>query len=193
MAASVAAGVVLVLLGGYRPAPRPSCRPATEAVRTRPGRIVPGRPAPARHPRPRREYRRPGRLLPGAVRRTDVHRRADHVAHPPDWGVNTTLESLVLDPARQLEPPRDYSQAGWWIQEWRPLTPEPPSIAGHVDSAVSGPAVFFNPHTLAAGDRVKVDRADRRSSSRSPMSSSTPRTRPRPAGSTSRLSTPNYA
>jgi sortase (surface protein transpeptidase) len=79
----------------------------------------------------------------------------------PRLAVTTTLESLVLDGARQLQPPHDYGRAGWWIQGVVPGDVGAAVIAGHVDSAKSGPAIFYNLHTLAAGDTVEVDRGGR--------------------------------
>ncbi len=83
---------------------------------------------------------------------------APTVLRIPRLGVTTPLEALVLDGARQLQPPHDYSRAGWWTQGVTPGDVGAAVIAGHVDSARSGPAVFYNLHTLATGDTVEVDR-----------------------------------
>jgi LPXTG-site transpeptidase (sortase) family protein len=76
----------------------------------------------------------------------------------PAIGVTTTLESLVVDAARQLQPPKDYAKAGWWTEGVAPGEVGPAVIAGHVDSAKSGPAVFYDLHKLKPGDTVLVDR-----------------------------------
>ena len=76
----------------------------------------------------------------------------------PAIGVTTTLESLAVDAARQLQPPADYAKAGWWTQGVAPGDVGPAVIAGHVDSARSGPAIFYNLHRLKPGDAVQVDR-----------------------------------
>lgn len=83
---------------------------------------------------------------------------APTVLRIPTLAVTTTLESLVLDGSGQLRPPTDYARAGWWTQGVPPGDVGPAVIAGHVDSATSGPAVFYNLHTLRPGDVVQVDR-----------------------------------
>jgi LPXTG-site transpeptidase (sortase) family protein len=77
----------------------------------------------------------------------------------PAIGVTTTLESLVVNAAKQLQPPTDYAKAGWWTKGVAPGDVGPAVIAGHVDSARSGPAIFYNLHKLKPGDTVQVDRA----------------------------------
>lgn len=77
----------------------------------------------------------------------------------PSIGVITTLESLDLDTTGQLEPPKDYAKAGWWAQGIAPGDPGPAVIAGHVDSAAQGPAVFFRLHALVPGATVEVQRS----------------------------------
>lgn len=76
----------------------------------------------------------------------------------PALKVSTTLESLVVDGAGQLQPPQDYGKAGWFTQGVVPGEVGPAVIAGHVDSRKSGPAVFYDLSKLKAGDLVEVDR-----------------------------------
>jgi Sortase domain len=73
----------------------------------------------------------------------------------PAIDVDTGLEDLTLNPNGQLNPPETYDQAGWYSAGVIPGDPGPAVIAGHVDS-VSGPAVFYRLHQLAAGDIITV-------------------------------------
>jgi LPXTG-site transpeptidase (sortase) family protein len=75
----------------------------------------------------------------------------------PAIAVESSLESLSLDPAGQLEPPKTYERAGWWRGGVVPGDIGPAVIAGHVDS-VKGPAVFYRLHELRRGDIVEVVR-----------------------------------
>ncbi|GAB3858158.1 class F sortase [Dactylosporangium cerinum] len=72
-------------------------------------------------------------------------------------GVDTSLETLTIDPAGQLQSPKVYEEAGWFAAGTAPGDPGPAVLAGHVDSR-TGPAVFYKLHELKAGDRVEVQR-----------------------------------
>jgi hypothetical protein len=72
-------------------------------------------------------------------------------------GVDTSLETLTIDPAGQLQSPKVYGEAGWFAAGTAPGDPGPAVLAGHVDSR-TGPAVFYKLHELKAGDRVEVQR-----------------------------------
>ncbi|MEV4508825.1 class F sortase [Dactylosporangium sp. NPDC049525] len=72
-------------------------------------------------------------------------------------GVDTSLESLTIDPAGQLQSPKVYEEAGWFAGGTAPGDPGPAVLAGHVDSR-TGPAVFYKLHELKTGDRVEVQR-----------------------------------
>jgi hypothetical protein len=75
----------------------------------------------------------------------------------PAIAVESSLESLSLDAAGQLEPPKTYERAGWWRGGVVPGDIGPAVIAGHVDS-VKGPAVFYRLHELRRGDVIEVVR-----------------------------------
>ena len=79
----------------------------------------------------------------------------------PAIEVQTSLVDLGLNPDRTLEVPTDFAKAGWFTGGNLPGAPSgPPAlIAGHVDD-YTGPAVFYRLGDLAAGDEVKVTRAD---------------------------------
>jgi sortase (surface protein transpeptidase) len=74
--------------------------------------------------------------------------------------VDAVLESLHLDAAGALRPPKDYARPGWYADGTKPGAVGPAVIAGHVDST-RGPAVFFHLHELRVGDRVEVSRDGR--------------------------------
>lgn len=68
----------------------------------------------------------------------------------PAIGVDTPLEPLGLLPDHTLQPPTQWSEAGWYADGVRPGDPGPAVIAGHVDS-VSGPAAFYRLRHLQPG------------------------------------------
>ena len=72
-------------------------------------------------------------------------------------GVDTPLETLRLDAAGALVPPREASLAGWYADGTAPGDVGPAVIAGHVDSK-RGPAVFYRLRELEAGDTIEVVR-----------------------------------
>lgn len=69
------------------------------------------------------------------------------------------LVELGLTPARTLQVPWDYDEAGWYNRGATPGEVGPAVIAGHVDS-VTAPAVFYRLHELEPGDTVEVRRED---------------------------------
>lgn len=73
-------------------------------------------------------------------------------------GVDSPLESLVVDGAGALQAPTNFGEAGWFSQGTEPGDPGPAVIAGHVDSK-AGPAVFYRLRDLKAGDQAQVQRA----------------------------------
>ena len=77
-------------------------------------------------------------------------------------GVAAKLMSLGVDGAGMIEVP-PLTQAG--LAGWYRLGPSPGEIGnsvivGHVDSHVTGPAVFFELGALKAGDKIQVTRKD---------------------------------
>jgi hypothetical protein len=74
-------------------------------------------------------------------------------------GVDSTLETLAVGAAGELQGPTDYAKAGWYAAGVAPGEIGPAVIAGHVDSA-AGPAVFYRLRDLKAGDTVEVLRGD---------------------------------
>ena len=74
--------------------------------------------------------------------------------------VTPPLQSLGLLADGSLEVPQDYDVAGWYRGGPTPGELGPAVVAGHVDSAAEGPAVFFRLAELRPGAEILVDRAD---------------------------------
>lgn len=80
----------------------------------------------------------------------------------PRIGVDATIMSLGTNPDGTVQvPPLDKAdQAGWYEPGASPGETGNAVIVGHVDSAVLGPAVFFDLGALTPGDTITVRRAD---------------------------------
>ncbi|GAB3853297.1 class F sortase [Nocardioides maradonensis] len=81
----------------------------------------------------------------------------------PRINVATRLMKLGLTAERELQvPPLSRAgTAGWYDLGPVPGDAGPAVLAGHVDSD-TGPAVFYGLSALRPGDRLRVDRSDRR-------------------------------
>jgi hypothetical protein len=78
-------------------------------------------------------------------------------------GVSTRLQRLGKDGHGAVEVPSGphrWEEAGWYAGGTRPGDPGSAVILGHVDSRLSGPAVFYRLPELRPGDLVEVVRAD---------------------------------
>ena len=73
----------------------------------------------------------------------------------PAIGVSTFLSQLGLNPDSTVQVPTDSQEPGWYHLGPAPGQVGSAVILGHVDSH-TGPAVFFNLRSLAAGDKVEV-------------------------------------
>ncbi|MEU8420490.1 class F sortase [Micromonospora sp. NPDC048835] len=80
----------------------------------------------------------------------------------PRIGVDATIMSLGTNPDGTVQvPPLDQAdKAGWYEPGASPGETGNAVIVGHVDSAVLGPAVFFDLGALTPGDALTVRRAD---------------------------------
>ncbi|PVU84152.1 class F sortase [Cellulomonas sp. WB94] len=76
----------------------------------------------------------------------------------PAIGVDSTLMELGLHDDGTMEVPPAGFPAGWYTGAPTPGELGPAVIAGHVDW--TGPGVFYDLHTLVAGDEVRVERTD---------------------------------
>jgi sortase (surface protein transpeptidase) len=81
----------------------------------------------------------------------------------PAIDVRTPLLRLgrTADGAMEVPAPGPhYDEAGWYRHSPTPGSLGPAVIAGHVDSATTGPSVFFRLSSLRPRDKVRVTRAD---------------------------------
>lgn len=89
-------------------------------------------------------------------------------AHPvtlsiPAIEVRSAVQTIALNADRTLQVPQPgphYDQAAWCRCSPTPGERGPSVIIGHVDSAASGPSVFYRLGALRPGDVVSVARAD---------------------------------
>jgi sortase (surface protein transpeptidase) len=82
----------------------------------------------------------------------------------PSLEVDASVMDLGLheDGTMQVPPHAAWatSEAGWYRHSPTPGTLGPAVVVGHVDSERHGPSVFYGLDTLAAGDRIEVERSD---------------------------------
>lgn len=81
----------------------------------------------------------------------------------PAIGVSGPVNSVGLNPDRTLEVPAPgplYDQAAWYRGSPTPGRVGPSVILGHVDSAASGPSVFYDLARMQVGNRIMVTLAD---------------------------------
>jgi sortase (surface protein transpeptidase) len=81
----------------------------------------------------------------------------------PAIKVRSTMTQLGLTASNEVEVPAagpDYDKTGWYKYSAVPGTLGPAVVVGHVDSARSGPSVFFELGALKAKDTVRITRAD---------------------------------
>ncbi|MFK4244951.1 class F sortase [Micromonospora chokoriensis] len=80
----------------------------------------------------------------------------------PRIGVAATIMSLGTNPdgTVQVPPLEQADKAGWYEPGASPGETGNAVIVGHVDSAVLGPAVFFDLGALVPGDTITVRRTD---------------------------------
>lgn len=81
----------------------------------------------------------------------------------PAINVTSDLQDLGLAATGSIQVPRPgpaYNEAAWYDDSPTPGTVGPSVIEGHIDSAATGPSVFFNLGALKPGDPVQVTLAD---------------------------------
>lgn len=93
---------------------------------------------------------------------TGLARSAPTSIEIPRIGVDATIMSLGTNPDGTVQVPAldQADQAGWYEPGASPGETGNAVIVGHVDSAVLGPAVFFDLGALTPGDTITVRRAD---------------------------------
>ena len=116
---------------------------------------TPSSPAPAPAPAP------PAPPAPAAPSATPVALPGS--LRIPAIDVESEVISLGLQPDGSLAVPQpgpDYDKAAWFDGSPRPGQVGPSVIEGHVDSAESGPSVFYRLGDLEPGDVIDVTRED---------------------------------
>jgi hypothetical protein len=101
----------------------------------------------------------PGHVPAGATPSSDSGPLAGPPARLriPKIGVDTSLQDLGLSSTGELNPPSNFTDAGWYGGGTAPGDVGPAVLAGHVDST-KGPAVFYRLTDVRPGDVVQVDR-----------------------------------
>jgi len=166
-AALATTGAVLLLLAAHahQPPPRPAvavsgalelANPSAGANPSRPPLV----PAAAR-PRSADRERPSASVLPGRmVAAAPLNPASPGRLQIPALGVSTTVVGLGLNADGSLQVPGNFSQAGWYRASPTPGALGPAVVVGHVDSAASGPAVFYRLADLRPGDGITIQRAD---------------------------------
>lgn len=81
----------------------------------------------------------------------------------PAIGVSSSLQDLGLAPTGAIAVPQagpQYNEAAWYDGSPTPGEVGPSIIEGHIDSAATGPSVFFDLGAVVPGDDVDVTLAD---------------------------------
>lgn len=78
----------------------------------------------------------------------------------PAIGVHAPVIPLGLQPDGEIQVPADVQHVGWYRLGPAPGQIGPAVLLGHVDSAHSGPGVFFRLGALRNGDVITVARTD---------------------------------
>lgn len=81
----------------------------------------------------------------------------------PAIDVSSPIQPLGLNPDGSVQVPQPgphYDEAAWYKYSPTPGELGPSVVEGHIDSAASGPSVFFRLGDLRAGDKILVTRAD---------------------------------
>ncbi len=161
--AVAAAGITLIGVGvaAQRSAPNPAASTARAPVVTDP--------KPSAPPPGSAEIRSPitGATAPTAAPAAQnvLSRSAPTSISIPAIGVHATFVQLGLAPDGSVEVPSGVTHVGWYRLGPAPGEIGPALVLGHVDSASSGPGVFFKLGALSNGDRITVTRADGRAAS----------------------------
>lgn len=98
---------------------------------------------------------------PGPARAAPLGRSVPVTLDVPAIGVHANVLALGLNPDGTVEaPPVESRDVGWYDGSPTPGELGPSVLLGHVDSARSGPGVFFDLRAVQPGDAVSVTRAD---------------------------------
>ncbi|MGI5147846.1 class F sortase [Plantactinospora sp. CA-294935] len=168
-----AAGVTLVVLlalsgtalltAGLNPAPAQPPQPAqTEAGEATPQPEWTPEPLPSSSPVPGAPSGQPGTPTAEPPQPAELPRSEPVRITIPKIKVNAKIMSVGVndDGTVQVPPLKQAKLAGWYNAGASPGEFGNAVLVGHVDSAVTGPAVFFRLGALKRGDRVEVTRKD---------------------------------
>ncbi|MEO3923782.1 class F sortase [Micromonosporaceae bacterium B7E4] len=168
-----AAGVTLVVLlalsgtalltSGLNPAPAQPPQPAeTEAGEATPQPESTPEPLPSSSPAPGTPTGQPGTPTGEPPQPAELPRSTPVRITIPKIKVNAKIMSVGVndDGTVQVPPLKQAQLAGWYNAGASPGEFGNAVVVGHVDSAVTGPAVFFRLGALKRGDRVEVTRKD---------------------------------
>ncbi len=169
-AALATTGAVLLLLAAHahQPPPRPAAAASGALALANPSApgdgADPSRPPlvpAAARPRSAAGERPSASVLPGRlVAAAPLNPASPDRLQIPALGVSTTVVGLGLNADGGLQVPGNFSQAGWYRASPTPGALGPAVVVGHVDSAASGPAVFYRLAELRPGNGITVQRAD---------------------------------
>lgn len=101
-------------------------------------------------------------VVPSVVGPT-VPRSTPVAVDVPAIGVSSRLQDLGLDSTGAIAVPQPgprYNEAAWYTGSPTPGQVGPSVIEGHIDSAATGPSVFFRLGALVPGDAADVTLAD---------------------------------
>lgn len=71
-------------------------------------------------------------------------------------GINAPIESVGLDAENKMDVPKNAMNVAWYNLGSKPGEFGNAVLAGHLDTAAGGPAVFYNITSLKPGDEVSV-------------------------------------
>lgn len=163
-AVAVAGGVLVgVGVAAQTSPPQPSASTARDPVTTSSAPAIPA-PATATSPAssapPSSALSRDRTTAPAA--HPGLSRSAPTSISIPAIGVHAQFVQLGLAADGSIEVPSDVTHVGWYHLGPAPGQAGPAVVLGHVDSARSGPGVFFKLGALSNGDAITVNRSDGR-------------------------------
>ncbi len=74
----------------------------------------------------------------------------------PSIGVDAQMEFVGLDTEGKMDVPKDFDNVGWFELGYRPGEKGNAVMAGHLDTAYGGTAVFYRLKELTSGDEIYV-------------------------------------
>jgi len=75
----------------------------------------------------------------------------------PSIGIDAPIVQIGLEENKEMESPKSPAYAGWYKYSALPGGNGTAVIAGHLDTSLGLPAIFWNLSKLTAGDRIEID------------------------------------